>query len=72
MQKIYTSIKCCRCKKEFVLVTEDYKSSNGYLVCPYCSSKNVKKENESDSVKECMKENAYKRKNGALRQVRRE
>ena len=67
MQNIYTSYKC-RCGREFVLLTEDIENLKGYVVCPYCSSKNVKKENIADSLKECMQERSYRRVNGALRQ----
>ena len=68
--KIYTNFECNKCKKEFILITDELKNSNGYIVCPYCSSKNIRKGNETDNLKECMQENAFKRKNGALRQVR--
>lgn len=71
MLSIYTSYKCKICKKEFVLLTEEIQEqakSNRYLVCPYCSSKRVKKENIADSLKECMQERSYKRVHGALRQ----
>lgn len=69
MLGIYTSYMCIKCRKEFVLLSEDIENLNGYLVCPYCSSRKVKKEKIKDSLKECMKENAYKRVHGALRQV---
>lgn len=70
MQKIYKSYRCVKCKKEFVLLSEQEKNHKGYLVCPYCSSKKLQEQKQNDSLKECMHENAYKRKNGALRQVR--
>lgn len=53
---------------EFILLTEEVEKKNGYLVCPYCSSKRVKKETISDNLKECMQERSYKRVKGALRQ----
>ena len=73
--KIYTSYLCTlkRCKKEFVLLTEDVQVTaevGRYISCPYCSSKKVKKLNESDSLKECMGHSVYKRVNGALKQIR--
>lgn len=72
MQKIYKSYRCGKCKKEFVLLAEQEEKHRGYLVCPYCSSRNVTLEGEADSVRECMKHDAFKREHGALRQVRRE
>ncbi|EPY2286625.1 hypothetical protein ACXAT6_003904 [Clostridium sporogenes] len=68
MLSIYTSYVCCSCRKEFVLLSEDVENTKGYLVCPYCSSRKVKKENIADNLKECMSERSYKRIKGALRQ----
>lgn len=68
MLRIYTSYKCICCKKEFVLLTEELENTKGYLVCPYCSRRKVKKDSIADNLKECMKERSYKRINGALRQ----
>lgn len=68
MRSIYTSYICCNCKKEFILLSEELNNLNGYLVCPYCSSKKVKKENIADNLKECMGERSYKRIRGAIRQ----
>lgn len=64
----YTAYICNKCKKEFVLLTEEVESNRGYLVCPYCSSKHIKKQKIGDSLKECMKERAYVRVKGAIRQ----
>ena len=74
MLSMYTSYKCISCRFEFVLLTEDVKKmpKDRYLVCPYCNSKKVIIENASDSLKECMSHDAYKRINGAVRQVRNE
>ena len=68
MLSIYTSYICCSCRKEFVLLSEDIESLKGYLVCPYCSSRKIKKENVADNLKECMNERSYIRIKGALRQ----
>ena len=68
MLGFYTSYKCNSCNKEFVLLLEEEQKSKGYLVCPYCSSKRINKENISDNLKECMQERSYKRVKGALRQ----
>ncbi|APH14124.1 MULTISPECIES: hypothetical protein [Clostridium] len=70
MLSMYTSYICIYCKKEFVLLTEELQNTKGYLVCPYCSSRKVKKEKVSDILKECMSERSYKRIKGVLRQVR--
>ncbi|MBU3193482.1 hypothetical protein [Clostridium algidicarnis] len=66
MLSIYTSYSCYRCKKEFVLLTEEIENNKGYLACPYCGNRNVKKQRIADSLKECMQERSYKRKNGAI------
>ncbi|MBO0555690.1 hypothetical protein EXQ41_06445 [Clostridium botulinum] len=71
MLSVYISYKCCSCRHEFVLLNEDVKCMRGYLVCPYCSSRKVKKENIADNLKECMQERTYKRIKGALRQISR-
>ncbi|MBY6758655.1 hypothetical protein HYH82_15285 [Clostridium botulinum] len=68
MLSIYTSYVCCICRKEFVLLSEELENTKGYLVCPYCSSRKVKKENIADNLKECMSERSYKRIRGAIRQ----
>ncbi|MBY6844644.1 hypothetical protein HYI19_07490 [Clostridium botulinum] len=68
MLSIYTSYVCCSCSNEFVLLSEDIEVMQGYLVCPYCSSRKVKKENIADNLKECMDHRSYKRVKGALRQ----
>ncbi|MCY6957945.1 hypothetical protein [Clostridium brassicae] len=68
MLSIYSSFVCKTCKKEFVVLAEEISNFNGYLVCPYCSSKRVKRENIADNLKECMQHTSYKRVRGALRQ----
>ena len=68
MLSIYSSYRCSSCSREFVLLTEEVERKEGYLVCPFCSSKKIKKENVADSLKECMQERSYKRVKGALRQ----
>ncbi|MBO0573427.1 hypothetical protein EXQ42_00160 [Clostridium botulinum] len=68
MLNIYSSFLCKSCKKEFVLLSEELESANGYLVCPYYSSRKVKKEDIADNLKECMNERSYIRIKGVLRQ----
>ncbi|EPY2286122.1 hypothetical protein ACXAT6_003381 [Clostridium sporogenes] len=70
MLSMYTSYMCICCKKEFVLLTEELQNAKGYLVCPYCSSRKVKKEKITDSLKECMGHSSYKKIKGTIRQVR--
>lgn len=73
MQSIYTSYKCRTCKKEFVALTEEveeHKQLNKYLVCPYCSSKRLTKESSTDNLKECMGARAYRRVNGAIKEIK--
>lgn len=60
----------CRCKKEFILITE-YIDDIHFIRCPYCSSKNVRIENEYESLKECLKgTRTYKKVNGRWRELR--
>lgn len=69
--KEYIGYLCIRCKKEFVLLSEDVQvsvSKDKYIACPYCSSKKVKKIKETDSIRECMSSRSYKRVNGAIHQ----
>lgn len=68
MLSIYTSYNCSKCKKEFVLLTDDVSCMKGYLVCPYCSSQRVNKQKMTDSIKECMGHRKYKRENRAIKQ----
>lgn len=70
MLNIYIGYKCRTCTLEFVLLSEDVdKMAKGrYLVCPYCNSKRVSKENSTDDLRECMKERSYRRIGGAIRQ----
>ncbi|KIS24892.1 MULTISPECIES: hypothetical protein [Clostridium] len=70
MLSMYTSYKCICCNKEFVLLTEELEKIKGYLVCPYCSSRKVKKQKITDNLKECMRHSSYKKIKGTIRQVR--
>lgn len=60
----------CRCRKEFILITECIEDNKGYLVCPYCSSRRITKEGKYNSLKECMNHSVYKRVNGSLKQIK--
>ena len=70
----YKNFICKSCDKQVILLEDDINDNEikkRYISCPYCGSKRIKLENTSDSIKDCMKESAYKRVHGALRQVRR-
>ena len=70
----YKNFKCYKCSKEVILLDDDIrdnKRKNNYLSCPYCGSRQIREENSSNSIKDCMKESAYKKVHGAFRQVRR-
>ncbi|NEZ80895.1 hypothetical protein FDG46_17625 [Clostridium botulinum] len=69
MLSMYTGFLCYSCRNEFILLSEELERTKGYLVCPYCTSRKVKKQNATDNLKECMKEKVYKRVHGAIRQV---
>ena len=75
MEKFYTNLKCRRCGKEFILITgemEDTRRYGSYISCPHCGARDPIEILKTDSIKECMNHNSYKRMNGALRQVRNE
>lgn len=68
----YTSYKCSRCSKETILLThevEDSQFKRNYIVCAHCSSKKLRKEKETDDLREVMNTRSYKRIGGAIRQV---
>ncbi|UZW13206.1 hypothetical protein OSC52_15320 [Clostridium pasteurianum] len=69
MLGIYTSYKCRTCKKEFIIITEEIEK-NRYLVCPRCSSQRIDKSNETNDLREVMKERSYRRTKGAIKQMR--
>ncbi len=73
MEKIYSCYKCMNCKCETILINEQVKvmkNKGKYLSCSYCGSKHIEKIEEHDNFKTCMRHAAYRRINGALRQVR--
>lgn len=71
MEKEYESYKCKSCKKTFIILKCEM-SKEHYLKCPHCSCKNLKKEKETDDLRECLNHSAYKKERGAFRQVRHE
>ena len=70
----YKNFICKSCDKQVILledVIKDNEIKKRYISCPYCGSKRIHEENTSDSIKDGMKESAYKKVHGAFRQVRR-
>lgn len=58
MQGIYTTYKCGPCKREMVLLTKEVNEaikSGRYLACVYCGRKHIKNIKETNSIKECFK-----------------
>jgi DNA-directed RNA polymerase subunit RPC12/RpoP len=52
----YTIYTCKRCKRDFITETEEVNKliKNGkYLVCPFCSHKDLHKSGKFDSLIEC-------------------
>jgi DNA-directed RNA polymerase subunit RPC12/RpoP len=72
MLKIYTSYKCRSCSNEFILLSDEVDKMNKgrYIACPYCNSKRILKVKDTDDLRECMNERAYKRDHGAIVQIR--
>nr|WP_072904359.1 hypothetical protein [Hathewaya proteolytica] len=70
MLNIYTNLKCKCCKKELILITEELLSidPDRYLVCPYCSNRNIVVQGSTDNLRECMGHSSYKKVHGAIRQ----
>lgn len=72
MEDIYTSFICDKCKKVIILFTEEVKETKmegKYLACAHCGSRVLVKEKRTNDLRECMKNNHYKRVKGYLRQV---
>lgn len=70
----YKNFICKSCNKQVILLDDDIKDNEikkRYISCPYCGSRKIHEENSSNSIKDCMKANAYKKEHGAFRQVRR-
>lgn len=69
MTKEYISFRCRKCYKTTIILNHEI-VRNRFCVCFHCSSKDITKENEVNSLKECMQHASYKRMHGAIRQVR--
>lgn len=73
MNDIYKCYVCKKCNKETVLISEEVEDTikrGKYLSCSHCGSRNIKEQKSTNNLKECMDHATYKRKNGAIRQVR--
>lgn len=69
MSKEYQGFKCLKCTKEFVLLRNQI--STGNIACPYCANKKtVVKTKETDSIKECMDHDSFKRENRRIKSNR--
>ena len=69
MDEIYRVYRCKKCKNEMILPSEDVDTNirkGKFLVCTYCSNKDLQKGPKGNSIKELMKHSSYKRKNGAI------
>lgn len=58
MQSIYTIYKCKHCNGDMILPTDRVNKNiknNKYLVCAYCSSKDLKKGKETDGLIEALR-----------------
>lgn len=72
MKGIYKFYTCDKCKKDIILITEEVESTirtGKYISCSHCGSKKLRDGESIDNLIECMNHAAYKRKNGAIRQV---
>ncbi len=73
MNELYKVYRCKKCRKEMILpseyVEENIKKGK-FLVCAYCSHKDLQKGPKGNNIKELMKHSSYKRKNGAIVQDR--
>lgn len=72
MVSIYKCYACKKCNKETILISEEVEDTikrNKYISCSHCGSRDIKEQKSTNNLKECMDHAAYKRKNGAIRQV---
>lgn len=72
MKETYICFRCRKCNKEIILLTEEVEDTikrEKYISCSHCGSGNLKEQKSTSNFKECMDHSAYKRKNGAIRQV---
>lgn len=72
MKSIYKCYVCKKCNKEIILISEEVEDTvkrGKYISCAHCGSRNIQEQKPTSNLKECMDHSAYKRKNGAIRQV---
>ena len=59
-----------RCRKEFIGITEYINNNTGFMACPYCGCRNIKRIGKYTDLRECMDHSSYVRENGAIKQKR--
>lgn len=72
MESIYVVLRCTRCKKTIIVLTEEFEDTmnqDRYIACAHCGSKRVFKEKESNDLRRCMDHASYKKVRGVIRQV---
>ena len=71
---MYITYKCRSCNKTFILLEEELKhdeEESRYITCPYHGKhKDIIVTGKYDDLNECMKDRAYKRNSGKLKQTR--
>lgn len=73
MDDMYNCYLCKKCGKEIILLSGDVSDTlkkGKYISCSHCGSRKIEKQKSTNNLKECMGHSAYKRKHGAIRQVR--
>lgn len=73
MEEMYKSYSCKKCNKDTILISEevaDTLKKGKHISCSHCGSRDIEEQKATNNLKECMKHASYKRKHGALRQVR--
>ena len=73
MEKMYKCYVCKRCKKETILITEEVEDTirrGKQPSCSHCKLSDIHEEEAVDDLRKCMDHNSYKRRHGAIRQVR--
>ena len=72
---MYIVHSCSKCRRQFILIEDDLinmrkLNKDIYIVCPYCSSRNIKVSNKYEDLKECMRVvDIFKRENGKMKRI---
>lgn len=71
MSADYTGMRCGKCKKEFILLSDDLLVVTSDVYCPFCRSSKTHVHGAYNNLNETMKARCYKRnKHGALEQIK--